>query len=135
MPSQHTAAVLVVDDDDAIRTALCDLLEFEGYVVYEAPDGAPALQRLRTHPDGMVVLLDVRMPGVDGIQVMEAVAADEMLATRHAFIAMTANENRTLPLAFVNTLTKLRVPILTKPFGHITTVLDTVAQATLRLPQ
>ncbi|WP_432141529.1 response regulator [Streptomyces sp. bgisy084] len=63
-----TASVLVVDDQALLRSSLCLLLdstpEFE--VVAEAGDGADALAKARTHrPD--VVLMDVRMPRVDGI--------------------------------------------------------------------
>jgi two-component system chemotaxis response regulator CheY len=57
--------VLVVDDDDAIREFVCDALEFDGYSVVAAHDGAAALAVLeRLEPD--LVLLDMRMPVLDG---------------------------------------------------------------------
>jgi CheY-like chemotaxis protein len=108
------AVVLVVDDDPTWRRLLRVVLVTAGYAVEEAPDGRVALERLRQHPAGLVVLLDVHMPEVSGIQVMEAVATDPGLVTRHRYLVMTAAP--TLPLAFANLLSKLQVPILSKPF-------------------
>jgi two-component system response regulator MprA len=62
------AKVLIVDDDPHIRTALRRTLAFEGYVVREAPDGRAALAAaLDELPD--LVILDVMLPGIDGIEV------------------------------------------------------------------
>ncbi|MGH2427896.1 MAG: response regulator [Candidatus Limnocylindria bacterium] len=57
--------VLVVDDDAGVRDAVRDLLEIEGYPVVTAGDGAAAL-RLVDQRRPRLVLLDMRMPGVDG---------------------------------------------------------------------
>ncbi len=60
--------VLVVDDEPSVRDALDRALRLEGYEVELAADGSEALYRLRTTaPDAMV--LDVLMPGIDGIEV------------------------------------------------------------------
>src|SRR5947209_7717073 len=57
--------VLVIDDDEGIRETLRMVLEIEGYEVLEAPNGAAALAVLeRVQP--AVILLDMRMPGMDG---------------------------------------------------------------------
>lgn len=124
--------VLVVDDDADIRTTLVEVLQEEGYVVYEAPDGKPALTQLRQSTEPMVVLLDMQMPGLDGIAVLHAVAAHEELATRHAYIVMTAYGSRTLPLTVANGLSSLQVPILAKPFD-IDLVVAAVRAAEQRL--
>ncbi|GLY65191.1 response regulator transcription factor [Amycolatopsis taiwanensis] len=59
--------VLVVDDDSDVRDSLALSLEFEGYAVATAPDGAEALRRAAADkPDLMIV--DVMMPGVDGLE-------------------------------------------------------------------
>lgn len=63
--------VLVVDDDDAVRSSSADILRDAGYAVAEATDGHEALQLLQTLEIGMV-LLDIRMPGMDGIALLEA---------------------------------------------------------------
>ena len=82
--------VLVIEDDRDIRALLCLMLDGSGYTVYEAPDGMSGLDRLRTHPTPLVVLLDWQMPGMDGLQVLHALAADAPVAQRHVFILLTA---------------------------------------------
>jgi|KBSMisStandDraft_5_1062788.scaffolds.fasta_scaffold146945_2 CheY-like chemotaxis protein len=62
-----SGAILIVDDDNDVRSALSELLEEEGFSVEGAPNGREALARLRggtVHP--AVILLDLMMPGMDG---------------------------------------------------------------------
>ena len=61
--------ILVVDDERAVRDALRRALELQGYEVDLAADGEEALARLATngHPDAVV--LDILMPGIDGLEV------------------------------------------------------------------
>jgi CheY-like chemotaxis protein len=68
--------VLVVDDDPAIRTLCSVNLQAEGLHVLEATDGRRALARARREkPD--LVLTDVKMPGLDGFQLAEALRRDK----------------------------------------------------------
>lgn len=131
MKTNVLAHVLVVDDDEPIRDTLRSVLEDAGHAVTDAPDGVAALDVLRASPHRMVVLLDLRMPGMDGAGLLGTVAGDRTLATRHAYILMTANL-QTLTLSFANLLTTLSVPVLRKPFD-LDVVLDTVEQAAARL--
>jgi CheY-like chemotaxis protein len=123
--------VLVVDDDEAIRDTIALALEDEGFTVLTAPDGARALDMLRRSPDPLVVLLDLMMPRLTGMEVLQTIAMDAHLATTHAYILVTAND-KTLPLAFVNLLTKLDIPILAKPFD-VHDLLRHVVRAVVRL--
>ncbi len=61
--------VLVVDDERAVRDSLRRALELEGYEVELAVDGADALLRLEANGQPDAVILDVLMPGVDGLEV------------------------------------------------------------------
>jgi two-component system, OmpR family, response regulator MprA len=61
--------VLVVDDERAVRDSLRRALELEGYDVELATDGADALHRLDANGQPDAVVLDVLMPGVDGLEV------------------------------------------------------------------
>jgi len=68
--AEPSLSILVVDDDQAIRTLLRRLLTTEGYGVEEASDGPMALEKVAaSDPD--LVLLDIMMPGQDGLDVLE----------------------------------------------------------------
>lgn len=62
-----SGAILIVDDDNDVRSALTELLEEEGFSVECAPNGQEALARLRRgNVRPAVILLDLMMPGMDG---------------------------------------------------------------------
>src|SRR5437667_9014694 len=61
--------ILVVDDERAVRESLKRALELEGYEIELAADGQEALYRLETDAQPDAVVLDVLMPGVDGLEV------------------------------------------------------------------
>jgi CheY-like chemotaxis protein len=64
------ASVLVADDNAGVRESVCEILRSVGYEVTEADDGDAALERYNEQPSEVVVL-DVRMPRLDGISVVE----------------------------------------------------------------
>ena len=75
-PEESAPLVLLVDDERSIRTICRVNLEGDGLAVSEAADGAEALEVVRRARPS-VVLLDVMMPGVDGWDVAEQLAADD----------------------------------------------------------
>lgn len=82
--------VLLVDDQDLVRIGLRTLLENEdGFVVVgEAADGLAAVEEARrTRPD--VVLMDIRMPGVDGLEATRRIVADGDLAGTRVVVLTT----------------------------------------------
>lgn len=127
----RTQGVLIVEDDEPTREVLAELLQDAGFTVFTAPNGQPALERLRTHPEGLVVLFDLWMPGVDGYALLQAIAADAALTSQHAYILMSATA-KTLPLRVVDLLKRLNVTTLPKPFD-IDEVLAGVKQAASRI--
>jgi CheY-like chemotaxis protein len=64
------ATVLVVDDSPEIQRYFRTLLEFDSYRVETASSGHEALRRLRHGCDPEVVLLDMQMPGIDGLETL-----------------------------------------------------------------
>jgi two-component system, OmpR family, response regulator MprA len=70
--------ILVVDDERAVRESLRRALELEGYDVDLAEDGEQALERLGApeNGDADAVILDVLMPGIDGLEVCRRLRAD-----------------------------------------------------------
>ncbi|NNM68139.1 MAG: sigma-54-dependent Fis family transcriptional regulator [Spirochaetales bacterium] len=67
--------ILIIDDEKGIRSVLGDILQDEGYTVYDAGSGADGLSLLRTRLVDLV-FLDVWMPGMGGLDVLKAIKAD-----------------------------------------------------------
>jgi CheY-like chemotaxis protein len=82
-----TGAVLIVDDDEDIIDLLTDALHMQGYQVLTAVDGAALGVARESHPD--LILLDVHMPGMDGVEVSRQLRADPATASI-PIIAMSA---------------------------------------------
>ena len=64
------AKILIIDDEKSIRSTLREILEYEKYEVEEAEDGETGLEMLSKN-DFDVVLCDIKMPKIDGIEVLE----------------------------------------------------------------
>lgn len=131
MAIRPPAKVLVVDDDAAIRWLVHAALEEAGYTVSEAPDGKPALEHLQASQEDMVVVLDLMMPGMDGLTLLERIAADASFARRHAYVVMTACR-QPFPMPVVNVFKQLGVRVMQKPF-ELDVLTATVEQAANRL--
>lgn len=89
MGQEQSERVLVVDDDDAIRTMVERVLQRERYQVDSARDGFEAIQKLASKDYAMVVL-DLMMPRVDGHGVLDYLET-ELAAEAPPVIVMTAN--------------------------------------------
>ena len=72
--------VLVADDDEALRRVYVRALQRAGFTTLEARDGPEALQRIDEEEVGLV-LLDIHMPGMDGVEIVERLRADERTRT------------------------------------------------------
>ncbi|HEY7862434.1 MAG TPA: sigma-54 dependent transcriptional regulator [Thermoanaerobaculia bacterium] len=90
--------VLIIDDDAAIRGAVRTTLEYEGYEVREAGDGPSGLQEAEANPPDLL-LLDVKMPGLDGLEVLDRLAARDgvppvVMISGHGDIATAVEATR-----------------------------------------
>jgi two-component system response regulator ResD len=85
--AENTATVLVVDDEPTIVEIVGRYMERAGFETYTAPDGYKALDAATEHRPDLVVL-DVMLPGIDGIEVMERL--QERPGPRIAVILLTA---------------------------------------------
>lgn len=109
IPSDRPARVLVVDDEPPIRAVVRGFLEREGMTVAEAADGPAAVEQVRAFaPD--VIVLDIMLPGFDGLEVLLRVRG----FTDPLVIFLTARTEE------VDRIVGLRVggdDYLTKPFS------------------
>lgn len=67
------AKILIVDDEKAIRSTLRDILELEGYEVEEAENGVDAVAKVQQNAKFNLVLSDIKMPQMDGVEVLERI--------------------------------------------------------------
>lgn len=111
MDHQRCERILVVDDTTANLQLLTKLLTAQGYSVYPASDGELALEFVRTTlPD--LVLLDIRMPEMDGYEVCRRLKADERTrAIPVIFISILEDEHDK-----VSGFRQGAVDYITKPF-------------------
>ena len=87
--------ILLAEDDDSLRGFLARALERAGYVVVSCPDGETAVEALDQVFD--VLLTDIVMPGIDGIEVARVAAARQphlriMFITGFAAVALSAGD-------------------------------------------
>jgi CheY-like chemotaxis protein len=92
MCAPQCLAVIVVEDDGDIREAVVTALELEGFHVFQAENGARALEVLRTMPHPSLVLADLMMPVMDGWQLIGALSQDDRLATLPVVVVSATNE-------------------------------------------
>lgn len=80
-PFPRRGAILIIEDRDDVREGLSQLLEFKGYVVFEAGDSREAFSHLESSPHGIaLILLDLVLPGASGSQIRAALLADPDLS-------------------------------------------------------
>jgi two-component system response regulator MprA len=112
--------ILVVDDERAVRESLRRALELEGYSVELAADGGEALYRIDGEPKPEAVILDVLMPGVDGLEVCRQLrrqgirvpvlmlTARDEVESRVAGLDAGADDYLTKPFALEELLARVR---------------------------
>lgn len=108
--------ILIVEDDECIRSVMTLMLGSEGYDVVSAPNGEQALAWLRAHGHIDLVLTDLMMPIKDGWRLVEQIRADDSISTTPIVVVTGLVDPEHLPPD---------IPVLSKPF-KMTALLDTV---------
>lgn len=116
--SLRTGDVLIADDDVELRSLLAEFLRAEGYAVREAFNATEALMEIASHPPALL-LLDIMMPEVSGIEVF-----DQLRAAGQSFpiVVITALPDRVSDL-----VEKHQITCIPKPF-QLNLLLECVAQ-------
>ena len=87
-------AILIVEDRDDVRQGLAQLLEFQGYVVFEAADFDQACAQFEASPQGIaLILLDLNLPGLGGEHVRAAQLANPALADIPAIVVSASSSD------------------------------------------
>jgi CheY-like chemotaxis protein len=102
-PDRESACVLVVDDEEDVRETLRDLVEMCGCSAIMARNGAEALELLAEHRPCMIIL-DLLMPVMSGVEMLEAMRREPALAELPVVISTSAPERA-----------PAGVPVLKKP--------------------
>ena len=106
------ARVLIVEDDQEIRELIGDILGLEGYEVHSLDRLPHGLDRIRTlQPD--VIVLDLGLPGIGGIELLRLLKADHKL--RDVPIVICSGAQETLR-AHGDELSDMALPVVQKPF-------------------
>jgi CheY-like chemotaxis protein len=98
--------VLVVDDDQDIREALCELLRDEGYQAVAVANGEEALSFLRSGNLPCVILLDLMMPVMDGWEFRRHQASDPELSKIPVIVITAAGGQRASSISVEKVLSK-----------------------------
>ncbi len=80
MNNRSCQSIMVIEDDEDIRSVLVDLLAEEGYETHSAENGKEALETLRQIPKPCLVFLDLMMPIMNGREFLDEVMKDSYLA-------------------------------------------------------
>ena len=102
--------IILVEDDLAMRFALCRALEKQGYAVVETGSAEEALERLRS-ASFTVAILDIRLPGMSGL---DAIPLMKQIAAELEIVVMTAHGTADLGLEAIN---RGAFDYFTKPFS------------------
>ena len=78
MTPLHTVNILIIEDDDALRHTLADMLELNGFLVTAAANGVDGLALARRDLPALIIT-DINMPGMTGFELLEAFRGDETL--------------------------------------------------------
>ncbi len=89
--------VIVIDDEENIRSAVKLILEDEGFQVIEAEDGVSGLATIMRTETPSIVLLDILMPRMTGNTVIRELSHNPALLQKHAYIVITATLRRIEP--------------------------------------
>lgn len=127
--------ILIVDDEEILRKIYSDRLTFEGFTVETAADGEEALGKIRTSPPNLI-LLDILMPKLNGLQVLEQLGTDTALKAIPVIVlsnvANDENIKKALTLGAKDYLLKTNFSP-NEIINKIKSLLDTTVEKTYRI--
>lgn len=118
--------IIVVEDEAEVRNFVSRVLELEGYGVLQAENGEKGLELVQENRGVDLVLLDLKMPGIDGWTLLSKIKSDPELAAIPVIVftasAGSSEKQKALGMGATEYLVKpQRAMILSKVVGHILT--------------
>lgn len=121
VPASSPSTILLVDDDEDVREAVASALEEEGYDVVVAREGAEALDALRGDCTPQLILLDLTMPHMTGVEFKRRLLAEMPALSRIPVVVMSADVEGREKARLLGATAFLRKPIrLGELFRHLT---------------
>lgn len=120
-----TAQILIVEDDDDLREVVADLLSDLGYRVASAINGRDALDYLRSHRPPSLIVLDLMMPVMDGVEFCRRRLRDPALRSIPIFLFTARGQS----IANISAVRVLKKPLVVSEFIDAVRSVMTPAQA------
>lgn len=118
--------ILLIEDDEFIRSLLGDKFRSAGYEVKEARDGKEGLEKLKQEkPD--VVLLDLLMPVMDGFEVLKTIRQDKELASLPVIVLSNVDQKTDLDRAMALGATDYLIKVYNTPEEIVEKVKKTIS--------
>lgn len=92
--------ILIVEDEASLRFVYSEYLDMEGFEVIQAEDGREALDLVKTNPDIDVILLDLMIPKIDGIKVLEKIRSNPKNKSIKIFVMTVLSREKVIKEAF-----------------------------------
>lgn len=121
-----SSPILIVDDEEVVRVALTDILDLSGYATVTASNGADAItifEGIAQQPGTHIVILDLMMPGINGVETMRRLSALD--PTVQVIIASGFDRSEVIHRFNAQDIDPSRIHFLQKPYT-IKSIVDVV---------
>ncbi|MGA7485372.1 MAG: response regulator [Xanthobacteraceae bacterium] len=125
--NEPQARVLIVDDDPEVRDIVCTTLEGSGLKTSQAVNGRAALEWLKSHPAPSLILLDLMMPEMDGLEFLNRIQQEDKLVDV-PIVVLTAKELTEQERTFLAERTLLVLSKGAQPIGSLGSTLSAIAK-------
>jgi CheY-like chemotaxis protein len=129
-PSGKKPLLLLVEDEPDTASLVTLIMEAKGYQVLHTPDGAEALEKIALMPPPSLTLLDIQLPNVDGVTILETIRATPDWQDVPVIMLTAVSEEQRIRKVLSLTVQGY----VLKPFKQETLV-SCVEQARMRLPR
>lgn len=92
--------LLLVEDEESLRTVYAEYLKMQDFEILEAEDGEKAIEMVNANPDIDLILLDILLPKMDGLKVLETIRANPDFKNIKIYLATMLNNDKVIKQGF-----------------------------------